>query len=391
MNRLLRVFGLTILLLGLTVGSGYSSNILIENTCVTPIAGANLLSGAIDGSSYYQVLEAVNFPGLPANSMDLLVWSMDIKFGQDGAGFTPMSSDGLEGTCVRSFTRRDKYQLAVQAGSTVFIPYMEIDPEQWYHIELMGKYSTPDAFMYLLIWTYDEAGERTELRTFSSVNMRNLSFNKNNGAAYIRVEPNTSVDNVKIFYPTFDELTISGSSELVMSGETVKYQAVGYRYGIELVSEGAVDFLVYDKDDTKLLNDPSLTIDSQGLLIAKPSARTQDVIVRVASFDGSVGDSVPLKVRSSSIFAIESLGIEQDFGRVIDIEVTKNIIYDGPAVCVVEVYDDTNTVQELATRDINTSLIGVKESKVLPLGLALPIEFDEDTWQIKVSIVSSVD
>lgn len=107
MNRLPKVLWLTVILLVITptLVSGFEQA-LVENLCETPIDGAGLLEGAVDGSKYYRTNEVMDLPGLLSDSMDLLVWSMDIRFDQEGAGFTPMGADEKMGTCIRSHTRR---------------------------------------------------------------------------------------------------------------------------------------------------------------------------------------------------------------------------------------------------------------------------------------------
>lgn len=368
-------------------------HILVENLCETPINGASLLEGAVDGSKYYLTNDVLDLPGLPSDSMDLLVWSMDIRFDQEGAGFTPMGADEKMGTCIRSHTRREKYQLAAQAGSTVYTPYMEIDPQQWYHIELMGKFSSPDSFMYMLVWRYNEKGERTDLQIFSNVNRRNLNANNYQGASFIRVEPNTSIDNVRIFRPEFDQLILSAPTDLVLSGENLPFEVKGFRYGIELAVDGdsAVDYVVYDEKDQHPLSNPDITIDNHGLLRVGQSANEQEINVWVTSLDGAVKDTMKIKVKSSNVFEVVSLGMNEEFNRITDLELVKNFYFNGQAVCVIKVYDEKQNLKDLVTRNIACNLVPIKEPHIIPIDYSLPSDFHQNTWQIKVAIVSSVD
>lgn len=394
MNTLPKVLWLTVILLVITptLVSGFEQA-LVENLCETPIDGAGLLEGAVDGSKYYRTNEVMDLPGLLSDSMDLLVWSMDIRFDQEGAGFTPMGADEKMGTCIRSHTRREKYQLAAQAGSTVYTPYMEIDPEQWYHIELMGKFSSPDSFMYMLVWRYNEKGERTDLQIFSNVNRRNLNANNHQGAAFIRVEPNTSIDNVRIFRPGFDQLLLSAPTDLVLSGENLQFAVKGFRYGIELAVDGAgaVNYFVYDDKNQHPLTDPNITIDNHGLLRVGQSAKDQEINVWVTSLDGAAKDIMKIKVKSSNVFQVVSLGTNEEFTKIIDLELVKNFYVDEQAVCVIKVYDEKQNLVDVVTRNIASSLIPIKESCIIPIDYSLPSDFHQNTWQIKVAIVSSVD
>ena len=369
-----------------------SGQILVENSCETLIDGVNLLEGAIDGSKYYQTKadQRADLPGLPGNSTDLLVWSMDIRFDQEGAGFTPMGRGDKWGTCVRARTMDGKYQLVVQTGGNSFTRYMEIDSDEWYHIELMGKYSAPDAFFYMLVWKYNQNGERTELRIFDNVNLRNLYANNHSGASFFRVEPNTSVDNVRIFKPAVDNLILSTSSDVLLSGQELQFDVNGSRYGIKLNLEETVYYQIYDANG-KPLNDPSITIDNNGLLKVGQFATDQDIFVHAVDGEGTLSNTIKIEIKSSSTLEILSLGFNEEFTKVIDLELAKNFYYEGSAVCIIEVYDHNQVLRDSVIRNIAGNLVPVKEPYLVPINYSLPSEFVKDTWQIKVFLVSSID
>lgn len=390
MQKAVRLFGLTLLLLSLTAGlvSG-AGPVLVEYDCETPLKGAALKPGAPDGSSYWFTETAVDLPGLPEDSMELLVWSMDIRFDEEGAGFTPMSSEDRLGTCIRSNTRRDKYNLAVQAGSTVFSPITEIEPGQWYHLELMGKYSAPDSFMYLLLWRYNEEGERTDLQVFANVNRRQLNANVGQGASFIRLEPNTSVDNVRIFQPTVDSLTLTANADLVVAGQEVEFLVEGSRHGIALALGNTVSYQLFDANGNPLA-DPNFTIGSDGVLRVADFVPDQELIAQAVDLGGAVSNPVTVSVKSNSALQIVSAGFNQALTKLVDVELIKSYDYDGTAVLVIEVFDPQGNLYEMVTRNIAVDLVPVKENYTMPVNYTVPEGFNPADWQLKARIVSSV-
>ena len=74
-----------------------------------------------------------------------------------------------------------------------------------------------------------------------------------------------------------------------------------------------------------------------------------------------------------------------------DIEIEKNFVYEDTVVCLIEIYDQDQVLQVSATRNINANLIPVKQSLKIPLNYPLPESFDNQTWQVKVSLLSSVE
>lgn len=391
MQRTAKLIWISLLLLILAAGlAGAAGQILVEYDCETPIEGVAVMAQAPDGSNYFVTERAVDLPGLPEDSMDLLVWSMDIRFDDEGAGFTPMSTDDRLGTCIRSHTRREQYHLAVQAGNTVFSPLTQIERGQWYHLELMGKYSAPDSFMYLLLWRYNEQGERTDLRIFANVNRRNLNANVGQGASFIRLEPNTSVDNIKVFKPAVDSLTLSANSDLVIAGQELQFSVEGFRYGIALTLDQSISYQLYNASGQPL-DDPNIMIDRDGVLKVAAFVPDQEIVVKAVDIGGAVSNPVPVTIKSNSILQIVSAGFNEERTKLVDLEVIKNFAYDGPAALVIEIYDSSGSLSETVIRPLAVENIPIKESYLLPVDYTLPSQFDHDQWRIAVTVFSSFD
>lgn len=392
MNRLFKVLCFTIVVVGMMLSPVQGSeDVLFEHLCETEYGGTSLNSGAPDGSRYYSSNGVVDLPGLERNSMDLLVWAVDIRFDQEGAGFTPMGTNGKWGTCIRSRTMNGRYQLVTQTGGSSYISYLEIDPNHWYHIELMGKYSAPDAHVNMLVWAYDENGHLTDLRIYDEVNMRNLWAGNNNGASFIKVEPNTSIDNVRIFRPQVDDLVLMAPANTLLSGQELQFLAQGSRFGINLSLEGAIHYEVFDSNNEHVLGNPNITIDDRGLLQVGQFVTDQDLHVRVVNADNTLSDAMQVSIKSNFMFDITSLGLNEEQTRIADLIVVKNFYYDGSAVCVIEISDDHGVLRDTVVRNISSSSILVKEPTKVPVGYELPSDYNMRTWQIKASIVSSID
>lgn len=178
-----------------------AATLLVENTCEEPRQTVKVEPGAPDGTNFYQTTYAeIDLPGLAENSMEDLIWAIDIRFDAEEAGFTPMSTNVKWGTCVRSKTMDDGvYTLVIQTGGSSWDTYFPIDTTTWYHIELAGSFSTEDGQIDMTVWEYDADGNKTNEQKFENVNRRNFWGGNFSGAAFVKVNPNTSVDNVNIY------------------------------------------------------------------------------------------------------------------------------------------------------------------------------------------------
>ena len=244
--------------------------------------------------------------------------------------------------------------------------------------------------MYLLIWEYDSVGERSNLRTFANISLRNLYQNNHSGAAFFRIEPGTSVDNVRVFQPVVSELILNTTSEVVLSGQGLQFIAKGSRYGIELNLETAIYYQIYDSNDQPI-DDPQIVIDNNGFLQVGQFAEEQTIFVKAIDAKGTLSNSVPVSIKSSNTLDIISLGFNQDMTEIVDLEIFKNFYYEGTAVCVIDVYDHNRILIDQATRNIASNIVPIREAFVVPVYYQLPADFDLQTWQLKVAIYSSIE
>ena len=71
----------------------YTDTYVSSNACEEYVSGATLEEGSWDGSAYYNVTAAYDFVGFPANTSADVIYSADMKFAKDGAGWTVFSND----------------------------------------------------------------------------------------------------------------------------------------------------------------------------------------------------------------------------------------------------------------------------------------------------------
>ena len=71
----------------------YTDTYVSSNACEEYVSGATLEEGSWDGSGYYNVTAAYDFVGFPANTSADVIYSADMKFAKDGAGWTVFSNE----------------------------------------------------------------------------------------------------------------------------------------------------------------------------------------------------------------------------------------------------------------------------------------------------------
>ncbi|MGN0106197.1 MAG: hypothetical protein ACI4A5_00695, partial [Hominilimicola sp.] len=135
----------------------------------------------------------------------------------------------------------------------------DLDPSAWYHIQLIGQYGKSEPIM-MKVYKWED-GKMTFLSEYDNVNERN-----NSPASYIAVQPNTSIDNVRITKLGADTLTLStlpaGTIELnAGSGVTMQFSAA--RNGCS-INKPDVEWKVFENNAE--INDGSVTINTAGEL-----------------------------------------------------------------------------------------------------------------------------
>lgn len=232
----------------------------------------------IDGAYYKNTSgDELKFPGLDGDSKADILWEADVRFDEDGGGIVPRNKANNYGTCIR----RNENKLAIQTGGSSYTKYVDIDPEKWYHIALIGRYSAPDARTDMIVYEYN-GSEKTLLGTYENVNQRNLSANNKNGAQYWGIWPGTSADNVKITMLGADTLNVTSNADTIKAGNTMPFDYSASRAGA-YITKPAVEWAIYDENNENLLNDENITIGDDGILNVGLNAESKAINVSAAA------------------------------------------------------------------------------------------------------------
>lgn len=112
----------------------YTDTYVSSNACEEYVSGVTLEEGSWDGSAYYNVTAAYDFVGFPANTSADVIYSADMKFAKDGAGWTVFSNDkGKLGLQLSS----SGTTLNALGASNKTVGSMTVDKDSWYNVQVM--------------------------------------------------------------------------------------------------------------------------------------------------------------------------------------------------------------------------------------------------------------
>ncbi|MGN0164296.1 MAG: hypothetical protein ACI4EA_12080 [Candidatus Ornithomonoglobus sp.] len=293
--------------------------IMLYIDCESELSGLTLNDGAPDGSQYYSYgAEAAEFTGLEKLAQDTYadhMWEADVRFDAEGAGFTVKSQtakDKVE-TCIRRNDSDGVPKLAIQTSGSAYAKYDEIDTDTWYHIQLIGQYGTTEPVL-MKIYKWDNE-ELIFLNEYDNVSKRN-----NSPASYIAVQPNTSIDNVRVTKLGADTLTVStlpvGTTEL-NAGSGVTMQFAASRNG-RSINKPEIEWKIFENDNE--ITDGSVTINSEGELNTSVDCADKNITVKAISIEkGNVEGSYDLTIKSVNLdsekFDTLSLSAENGYIR----------------------------------------------------------------------------
>ncbi|MDO5398834.1 MAG: hypothetical protein Q4G33_12990 [bacterium] len=343
-------------------------DIKFTNTCETAADGVTLNDGAPDGSKYYttggtdlygDAAEYRNIGGIEADTSEDYMWEADIKFDALYSGFTIKDKANKKvDTCIRRYDEEDgTSKLAVQTGGEAYTRYDVIDAEAWYHITLIGQYGTT-APLKMEVYKWED-GNLTLVNEYDNINKRN-----NVAAAYLAIQPNTSVDNVKITKLGADTLTVStlpADTAEINAGSSVNMQFTATRNGRD-INKPEVEWKVFENGDE--ITDESVTVSAAGELKAAVDCADKTVTVKAISVEkGNVEGSYDLTIKAVNLdnekFDTLSLSADNDYVREgeplsLTVSATKNgenvDLSDGDIVW--EFYNEDN-IQEIGNQYIS--------------------------------------
>ena len=335
------------------------------NTCDTELEGVTLNEGAPDGSSYYTTAaeytdntsnEFRGIGGLDANTSEDYMWEIDVRFDDNGSGFTVKDTGNKQvDTCVRRYDEDGVTKLAIQTGGSTYERYDEIDPEAWYHIAILGQFGTSAPMkMELYKW---ENGELVFVNEYDNINKRN-----NVAAGYLAIQRNTSVDNVKITKLGADELilsTLPADVTQINANSSVQMQLEAYRNGRD-INKPDIEWKAFENGAE--ITDGSVTVSEDGEVKAAADCPDKTVTIKAISTEkGNVVGSYELSVKAVDFekekFDKLSLSAEKDYVREgeplsLTVSAEKNGETVEPAGDIVWKFYNEDDIQEIGNRYI---------------------------------------
>jgi hypothetical protein len=349
--------------------------------------------GSWDGSSYYVKNTTDDF--LTSGTLkdtstggDVLI-SMDLKFmNATGSGITTIRRDGGTGLWLCSHNGL----LAAQTGNTAYNDLKangaaySLDPEAWYHIELMFNTSKPS----LNIWKYNENGEKVDKATFTSAD--GLVFRSTQGFNRVKLNGDTGLDNYKVLYPDPTALEIVADSKTVPAGASVAFGISGSREGLAMpnIAMQAVNWAVYDSKDVLPIEGDDVTI-TAGVLTTNGLTLPQTVYVRaISTKDKSVYASIPVSITAANQFEITNVGYDaEDERHLVRIFANKLTDYKNEVVFIMTFYDSEGKLIGSYAKKANAKNLKTGENEIT-IDYTLPESYDKQTGQAKIMAWTSL-
>ncbi len=363
------------------------------DACEEIVTGRELKEGSWDGSGYYNITAATDFAGFPSDNSDNVLYSADLKFGGEGAGWTVWNAGkGKQGMQV---TVKDG-KLGIVRDSSNANTYCTVDTESWYNVQIMCSTGNKNAYANLIVYKYVD-GKRVNPETdevdkpyvVEGIPMRNLAESQAN---HICINPNTCVDNVYCAKIVPDELTAKVDKTTMFAGQSIQGTATALRKGVPFGNTlaGLIRWVVYNEDNTDPLGSDLIKVDASGKMTVDAMAEPQTVYLRAQTLDGSLHDEVEITIQSGDIFAINKIGFNEDYSKVTQLKVTKNFAYSDTVTFIVAVYDSTETtLKSITTKKMSAKGIAREEMSAITMDAPMPAGFDKTSDVLYVYAMTS--
>lgn len=337
-----------------------------QNTCDTDMNGAET-AVSVDGSKAYKLTET--WKVRIGNKEGYTFTEFDIKFPANGTGLNFCRNDG--GNRSVDITS-DGENIKLYNGNVV----TSVDPDAWYHVEIaMSTTSNASCNVY----KYDTNGQLGNRITKLQIDKRN------NGNGGLDVFAGTIIDNIKVTVPIADAISLSAAHASMFPTEDNQITATATKKDLPITAEG-IEWSVLDATNKPII-DGSVTIDAEGLM--KASAMAPEGIVTVQAKTATATATVPVEIKSSEIFKMKNIGINEDGDKVVKLYVKKLLAYDDDVVFVMAFYDENHILKEIRTlKSYGSNYTNIGEDNVneVTVDWAIPSGFDKTTGEAKVFI-----
>lgn len=373
----------------------YSDTFASSNACEEyGLTGLTLAEGSWDGSGYYNVTAATDFAGFSDNTTADVIYSADMQFANDGAGWTVFNANkgklglqlSLSGTTLN----------AIGASNKTVGTLSGIDKNAWYNVQIMcatGKKG--DSYAVCSVYKYNNgkkvhpASGEENVPYYLTVDLRNLS---EDSANHVNINAGTNVDNILNMYVAPDELKLTVDAKEILAGGSAQASTTASRKGVAFpkLNSNLIKYAIYDSENRYPLESDKITIDPSGKISVDAMADPQDVYVRVSSTSGGMSDSVKITIKSSDIFEITKAGFNDDFSVLKRLTVTKNFYYDDDVTFVAATYDENGVMTSIATKKLFGDSLNVGEGNHVQMNMTMPEAFDKVNDRLNAFIVTKL-
>lgn len=371
----------------------YSDTFASADACEEYVTGLALTEGSWDGSAYYNVTSAWDFVGFPSNTDADVIYSADMQFANDGAGWTIFSANkGKLGLQLSS----SGTTLNALGASNKVVGSVAIDKDAWYNVSVMCKTGATGYYATMMVYKYDENGKRVNPQTgdegtpyILTCSLRNLGESQAN---HININAGTNVDNILNMYVAPDELKLTVDVQTVLAGNSAQASTVAYRKGIEFPSlnSSLIKYEIYDADNKYPIAGDFVTVDPSGKITVDPLANPQDVYVRVSSTSGGMNDSKKLTIKSSDIFEVTGMGFaDTEYSQFKQLKVVKNFNYDNDVTFISAVYDANGALKAIATKKAYGDQLVLGENNI-SMNMTMPQGFDKVNDRLNAFVVTKL-
>jgi hypothetical protein len=374
--------------------SGNKDTYVSGNACEELVTGLDLQEGSWDGTGYYKLTSAYDFTGFASNTTEHVLYSADMRFDSEGAGWTVWnSSKGKQGLQVISTGGK----LGIVKDSKTTNTYCTIDSTSWYNVQIMCSTGNDNAYANLIVYKYvdgkkvnPETGVENVPYVAEGISMRNLSADSAN---HVAIAAGTSVDNVYCAKTTPDNITVSADKTTMFAGQSIQGSVTATRKGVAFgyISSDLIKWVVYDENNEKPLGSDLITVDSTGKLTVDALADAQTINLRASTIDGTLYDSVKITIQSSDIFTVQTLGFNDDYSKLVELDVVKNFAYSDSVTFAVCTYDENGTMTSISTKKMSGKNIEKSENATaVSMDVTLPEDFDKETDTLIVYTLTSI-
>lgn len=325
---------------------------------------------SVDGTTAYLTTSDYS-PWAVQNYSDYVLTELDVKFVNEGSGFTLMRRDGGKTNTEIKYSGGN---LATYGG----VVLQNASQDKWYHVEVV--YSSTAADASCNIYEYDENGVLNEDSKVTS-----LGIDMRNGSEYgqLRIAAGTLVDNIKISTPIANDVTITSPGEYVFAGGTAQFDATASRNGLTLKNATGLTWTVLDAEGLPILDD-SVTVSETGLVTVGSMTQPQTVTVQVSTANGT-SDSASLTIQTTEIFKVTNVGINEEGNKIVRLYFEKNFYYDDDVTFIIAIKDSDGMLKavELVNGFGDRYSLGDNE---ITVDMDLPADFDSETDVVETMV-----